>query len=308
MSCVSPILVRSGNGVVLASCGRCMSCCIARRSALEFLCNKELQEVYKRGLGASMLTLTYNDLHLPVKDGHMTLVKSDLQKYLKRVRYYASLDNIPYFKYIGCGEYGGQTKRPHYHLVFLGLSDFLAKKYTYKAWLFGFPQIGALRSGGIRYVTKYITKSRSDRELEKVYDTFGVEKPFIVRSQKIARDYLNEHALEISNSGYTFKSHGKVRLFPKPVRDYVEKITGVSQREAVMQYMNNINTHGLSLDDYLAEKTYYNEMEQQALSRLHLTPYYTFDKMRLPLSLRDTTNVDFKSLAVEASFDDSVPF
>ena len=61
MSCVSPILVKTKTGVVNASCGRCLSCCVAKQSALNFLCEKELQKVYSRGLGASFCTLTYND-------------------------------------------------------------------------------------------------------------------------------------------------------------------------------------------------------------------------------------------------------
>lgn len=62
MSCVSPIPVMTRSGAVVnAACGRCLSCCIAKQSSLNFLASKELELNYKRGQGASFVTLTYDD-------------------------------------------------------------------------------------------------------------------------------------------------------------------------------------------------------------------------------------------------------
>ena len=57
------------------------------------------------------VTLTYNDENLP-KDN--TLVKEDLQKFWKDLRYRIFPEKIRYF---ASGEYGDETQRPHYHAV-----------------------------------------------------------------------------------------------------------------------------------------------------------------------------------------------
>lgn len=77
MSCVSPIVVKTKTGVVNAPCGRCLSCCIAKQSALTFLAQKELELNYKRGQGASFITLTYDDDSVNFAPGtpYMTLKK-----------------------------------------------------------------------------------------------------------------------------------------------------------------------------------------------------------------------------------------
>lgn len=311
MSCVSPILVRSSNGVVLAPCGRCMSCCIAKQSALEFICKKEIQKVYSEGRGCSFCTLTYNSDNIPLVDHkYKTLVKSHAQKFLKRVRYYASEDNIPEFKFVLCGEYGDDLGRPHYHVVFFGLTDFLAKRYIYgKSWKYGFPQIGSLRSGGLHYVLKYMTKSRKDRELEQFYDSVNVQKPFILHSQCIGRDWILSHAKELADNDFCFTYKGRVRLLPKNVRTVVEAVTGVSARPAVDKYMRGIDTKGETLDNYLARRVYNSETNMVADMRLHLKPVSLPVSLRRPVELRETGNpTDFKRLAETIVFGDTVPF
>ncbi len=73
------------------------------------------------------MTLTYDDEHLPINDyvdsdgvihGKPTLRKRDVQLFLKRLRKNYKYDN--HIKYFCCGEYGGKTFRPHYHLIIFG--------------------------------------------------------------------------------------------------------------------------------------------------------------------------------------------
>jgi hypothetical protein len=74
------------------------------------------------------LTLTYNDEHLPM---YGTLVKQDVQDFLKRLRWHISPDKLRYYV---VGEYGttcpnhdikncpacGPIQRPHYHMIIFG--------------------------------------------------------------------------------------------------------------------------------------------------------------------------------------------
>ena len=66
-------------------CGRCYPCTMRRVSGWSF----RLVQEDKRAYSSSFLTLTYNTKHVPLsKKGFMTLRKTDLQSFFKRLRYY----------------------------------------------------------------------------------------------------------------------------------------------------------------------------------------------------------------------------
>jgi len=64
---------------------------------------------------SSVVTLTYNEEHLP-KDGR--LKHNDFQRFMKRLR--ISRGHEKPVRYFMCGEYGGETSRPHYHAIIFG--------------------------------------------------------------------------------------------------------------------------------------------------------------------------------------------
>ena len=71
------------------------------------------------------ITLTYNDMSLP-KDG---LIKRDFQNFMKRLRERVErviCDDLK-LRFVGVGEYGGNTARAHYHAVIFGLPTLPAK-------------------------------------------------------------------------------------------------------------------------------------------------------------------------------------
>lgn len=95
-----------------------MPCRLNRTAEWTMRLSHELQS-WKNGV---FVTLTYNDEHLPRLDnGQSTLVKSDLQKFFKRLR--KRLGSERRIKYFACGEYGSAdyTERPHYHAIIYGL-------------------------------------------------------------------------------------------------------------------------------------------------------------------------------------------
>lgn len=112
-----------------------------------------------------MVTLTYDDVHLP---HYGQLLKSDLQKFFKRMRH-----EYGKFRYVACGEYGDQSRRPHFHIAFFGV-DFgddrihysYAKSgdHTYRSkrlsslWSFGNHDIGTLNFESAAYIARYIMK------------------------------------------------------------------------------------------------------------------------------------------------------
>lgn len=106
-------------------CGTCLGCRVdkSREWANRLLLEKE----YYPDDQCYFITLTYDDDHVPYTyypdpdsgeaQPALTLSSDDLQRFLKRLRYHAK---VP-LRFFGCGEYGPQTFRPHYHLIVFGL-------------------------------------------------------------------------------------------------------------------------------------------------------------------------------------------
>jgi len=92
---------------------------------------------------SSFVTLTYRDQDLPPclncsssdSCGHPSLVKSHVQKFIRRLR-----KKKLQFRYFHCGEYGDEenTTRPHYHLCVLGEDFGKDREFHHKSET-GFP-------------------------------------------------------------------------------------------------------------------------------------------------------------------------
>lgn len=302
MGCISPLEIsvfsRSGKKYNYdVPCGGCLNCRMTKESQLTFLSNKELLDVYQSGRGASFVTLTYNDDCIPVnEEGLVTLRRKDLQNFIKNMRRNMEYhkQNIP-FKYIYCGELGSDTNRPHYHIVFLGLSDCVVKQYTKKLWKFGLCDVGPLSNGGIRYVCKYLTKSYSNKEIKKLRDELGVERPFVYHSIGLGKDWINRYMDQIAENDYTFNLNSKKYLFPKYVLKYVSSHTGIDYRPAVKKFLSKeikmAHIKGISYKQFQAENDYIryknnvaalrskgSPVDDITTSRKWVRPYHSFDR------------------------------
>lgn len=149
------------------------------------------------------LTLTYDNAHLPAGG---TLVKRDLQLFMKRVRKQFG-EGVRFF---ACGEYGDKTQRPHYHVLLLN-KDFADRKpvttrsehpyYTSvllsKLWTDGGHTIGNVDFESAAYVARYCTKKISGPGAEKHYGQR--EKEFLLMSRRpgIGTTYLQKYEREI---------------------------------------------------------------------------------------------------------------
>lgn len=144
-------------------CGKCPGCKLeqSRQWAVRCLHEKRLHTE------SCFVTLTYDDAHLPPGN---TLVKADLQNFLKRLRH----DTGPGLRFFACGEYGSKTLRPHYHLLLLN-SDFADKKLIKsgsaynlygsarlsKLWPFGHHALGDVTFESAAYVARYCMKKKT---------------------------------------------------------------------------------------------------------------------------------------------------
>lgn len=173
-------LYRAGD-VITLPCGQCMSCRIQRSREWANRCLLEL----KYHEEAYFVTLTYDDDHLhygadPDTGARTlpTLRKRDTQLFFKNLRNAGQK-----VRFFGCGEYGSQTLRPHYHFIIFGLhladlqlykkvrisdeiysyytSEFLSncwRDYSYDSMPRGYVIVGDVSWQSCAYVARYVTK------------------------------------------------------------------------------------------------------------------------------------------------------
>lgn len=126
--------------------------------------------------GNSFVTLTYDEKNLPPG---ASLDPVHTQKWLKRLRKALSPESIRYFL---VGEYGDETKRPHYHAAIFGMepisgggSDGLSGVVR-DTWSYGHTFTGQLNEKSAGYICGYVTKkmtSKEDPRLKGRYPEFA---------------------------------------------------------------------------------------------------------------------------------------
>lgn len=148
-------------------CGGCVGCRLdnARTWAIRISHERKYHEL------SCFLTLTYDNHNLPKPP---TLIKKHFQDFMKRLRRHHHYHNpgAPKLKYYMCGEYGGNTNRPHYHAIIFGL-DFADKRRHSKGkrgdqlyvsdklnelWGLGYCWIGNVTFESAGYVARYCLK------------------------------------------------------------------------------------------------------------------------------------------------------
>lgn len=179
-------------------CGKCSGCRADQSLMWAIRCHQEAS-LFDRNC---MLTLTYDDAHLP-SDGKIH--KEDLQLFFKRLRHIADI------RYYACGEYGEKTKRAHYHALIFG-QDFKAgsnvqisdQLYTDAAlvdcWRNGQVSVGSFTMASACYVAGYVSKKVGDDEsFQMMSRRPGLGKRWI---EKNWRDVLKLGAVVIEGRKY----------------------------------------------------------------------------------------------------------
>lgn len=169
-------------------CGYCDGCLLERSRQWAIRCVHE-SYTHKEN---SFLTLTYNDDELIHGYLMATLYPRHLQLFIKRLR--KKYGNG--IKYFACGEYGDNTKRPHYHVCLFGL-DFTDKKYYSTSngnnlytsnnldalWSHGNCIIGDMTFESAAYTARYIMDKKFGDDA-KYYKEVGIEPEFIRMSRR----------------------------------------------------------------------------------------------------------------------------
>lgn len=216
------------------------------------------------------ITLTYDQQNVPCTlFGHLTLSLRDLTLFFKRLRkFHESSKNAIPIKYYAVGEYGGQTERPHYHVILFNTEPELVEK----AWQKGDIHYGKVEGASIGYCLKYIMKNRKRFETYGSPDIFsggipvGRKKEFAVQSNGLGISYLDEtmanwHVEDLINRMYCTVPGGVKIAMP---RYYKERLYFELEKAAVSAaYTEQINKKQLEKLDKATPRTVWNQ--QQAI-------------------------------------------
>lgn len=184
--CLKPVWVASQS--IWADCGHCRACRAKRRHIWTLRLTHESAEY---GHKALLVTLTYNNEHLPQGFySRPTLYKRHLQLFFKRLR--KNLGGSGVFKYYACGEYGAKTQRPHYHIVFLGL-DMTHADLIFKTWGMCDSQgynVSQIRgAGAYAYAAGYVAKKLGVHYNANSFEFLGIEPEFQLQSIGIGKRF-----------------------------------------------------------------------------------------------------------------------
>jgi len=153
-------------------CGQCIGCRVERSRQWAMRCLHEAS-LYEDNC---FITLTYSDENLPTVG---SLVPRDFQLFMKRLRKSFGSRVIRFY---GCGEYGDQFGRPHYHALLFNC-DFHDKKPWRKPgdfqlfrseslerlWPLGTSEIGSVSFQSAAYVARYCVKKRTGKGASEYY-------------------------------------------------------------------------------------------------------------------------------------------
>lgn len=202
-------------------------------------------------MSAYFVTLTYDGNHVPLTDkGYMTLHKPDVQKFIKRLRFTQFGSKQSTIKYYLCGEYGGKSFRPHYHIILfnadlsllIGLRDAyfvdigtlqLDGKVPYNTvlWPYGHLTIGCVSDASVGYTLKYMHKPF--RIPQHVNDDRVRE--FSCMSKGLGLSYLTDvmkawHKADLTERMYLNVADGKKCAMP---RYYKNKLYTDEERQEI---------------------------------------------------------------------------
>lgn len=276
MACITPFFKKDQPDMGLP-CGKCPDCLTRRASGWSF----RLMQEYKRCVSAYFITLTYNTQYVPISSkGWMTLRKSDVQLFMKRLRKQHAKDDVfnRKLRYYVAGEYGTYNNRPHYHMLLFNANiDSIPK-----AWRVGNDPIGHIDYGNeqfnaamVGYTLKYMTKP-SKIPLHQNDDR---QKEFSLMSKGLGENYLTPqmiawHHADLTERMYLNLEGGKKISMP---RYYKNKIYDDDWQRPLIAHSSMLKAR-IRQDEIEAEMVkLYGEHDWRRVKAE--TDFYSFQKM-----------------------------
>lgn len=262
MVCHNPYFKQHNGETLELQCGKCPRCKIRRVNQWIF----RIQQEAKNSISAKFITLTYADKYLPRTQRNLgTLRKEDVQNFIKRLREHEkAAGNTEVIKYFAAGEYGDQTKRPHYHILILNIKD---NNNIKKAWPKGHIDVGELNQNTIAYTIKYIDKDCGIG----YHKTDQRQRQFQLISKGLGNNYLTPQQILYHQSN--------------PLRNYVQNIQGLKVGLPRYYAKHIWNTEELAkirrdiLVPYLEQRQI--QIEQQYNQKYKNLPYEDYKQLQI---------------------------
>lgn len=286
--------------ILKLGCGQCIGCRLEYSRQWANRCILEAQE-WKENY---FITLTYNTENLPIKStidtetGELiqkaTLEPKHLQKFMKDLRrhfeYYYNHKNIRFY---GCGEYGSQGERPHYHIIIFNIPINDLKPYAKnhigqvryqsetieKIWKKGYIDVANVSWESCAYVARYMLKKQKGKSAEEAYRLKEAEFTRMSRKPGIAKNYYEKNQKKI----YEFdeimiaKMDGSVQKIKPP--KYYDKLFDIENEEqmnaikearkkiAIEKQKSELKKTSLTEQDYLELKEQKHMQSAKMLKR-----------------------------------------
>lgn len=205
-----PISVRDKKrgGTLAAPCGKCPACRLRRIQSWVFRLRQE-EKIHETAL---FVTLTYSPENVPLTSNRfMDLRPNDLTLFWKRLRRYTGCKTI---KYYAVGEYGGKTRRPHYHAIIYDVdyNDIV------KAWTLGHIHVGTVTDDSIAYTAKYMYKPKT----VPAHANDDRTPEFSRMSKNMGLNYLSQsirNYYETTQNSFITLPGGAIQALPRYYRD-----------------------------------------------------------------------------------------
>lgn len=295
MECFAPFLVTpskhkdvSNIEKIPVPCGKCPACYKRRVSQWSF----RLMQEEKHSTSAYFITLTYDTKHVPITDnGFMAISKRDVQLFLKRLRKaHTAADQHQRLVYYVCGEYGGRTMRPHYHMLLfnadltvmltrsnirlLELTGFDGKNHIpTNQWQLGSTTYGRVTAASVGYSLKYMSKlgvipihKNDDRQPEFALMSKGIGDVYLTKAM------VKWHLSDKYTRMYCTTSDGKKICMPRYYKNKIyseemRKVVGLKTRAKMLKEFE-LKYHGKTKEER-AELIAQNYRSYIAAGELH---------------------------------------
>lgn len=186
-------------------CGECIGCRKSKALAWTLRCQLELTQHDR----AAFTTLTYDEKRLPP-----TLDKIHYSGFFKRLRERLSRQEpARAIRHFGCGEYGEENGRPHYHSIIFGADEW-DRQLIHDAWGKGITDVQHATRASIAYVAGYVQKKYGDlisqhykREdlISEHGEVYRYQPPFLQMSRGGRQGLgIGGHAKQYTNSWREF--------------------------------------------------------------------------------------------------------
>lgn len=330
--CTSPIkmynpkiaLHANNDKIVLdVPCGHCDECTTNKIMGYQIRAYYEYKSTIEKGGCAYYYTLTYNNKHLPKIQfdsrfynrsySFSCFRKSDIDNFRRKFKQYAKdpqhLIFKPYdgeIKFFITSEYGGNTRRPHYHLIVFFSKQITPKFVEYlfqKSWtvgtkLFQSESLGFYKAGaddgllnsyaGVLYVCKYVCKSESFLDVEKkIKNAYVNTRQYLDYSKKLQKYHCNKYRMILDNHEVVVNADDepKDEYFENLRKQYVcqfyksrnfgvaafDYMTDIQSKLGVIKFPDSKNGFGcFPLPLYLIRKLYYNTVNYYGQIRYEL--------------------------------------